>query len=62
MEKWNYLIERLDINETQRAEAIDRLNQLGEDGWELVSTTHQRLLGGPRDFEEFTLFFKKRLP
>jgi hypothetical protein len=53
------MIERLDINEAQRAGATDRLNQLGEDGWELISATHQRLLTGPKDFEEFTLFFKK---
>jgi hypothetical protein len=62
MQKWKYLIERLDINETQRAGAIDTLNKFGEDGRELVSATHQRLLGGPKDFEEFTLFFKKPSP
>jgi hypothetical protein len=55
--KWNYTICRSD----EDLDGIQRsLDEMGDDGWELVSVTHQSLVDEHDEaFDQYTLFFKR---
>jgi len=55
--KWNYTIYRSD----EDLDAIQKsLDEMGLDGWELVSVTHQSLVDeNEQAFDQYTLFFKR---
>ena len=55
--KWNYTICRSD----EDLDGIQRsLDELGQDGWELVSVTLQSLVDeNEQTFDQYTLFFKR---
>jgi hypothetical protein len=55
--KWNYTIYRSD----EDLDAIQRsLDDMGLDGWELVSVTDQSLVDeNDQAFDRYTLFFKR---
>jgi hypothetical protein len=55
--KWNYTIYRSD----EDLDGIQRsLDEMGQDGWELVSVTHQSLIDeNEQAFDQYTLFFKR---
>ena len=55
--KWNYTIYQSD----EDLDAIQRsLDEMGLDGWELVSVTHQSLVDeNEQAFDQYTLFFKR---
>jgi len=55
--KWNYTIYRSD----EDLDGIQRgLDEMGQDGWELVSVTHQSLVDeNEQAFDQYTLFFKR---
>jgi hypothetical protein len=55
--KWNYTIYRSD----EDLDGIQKgLDDMGQDGWELVSATHQSLVDeNEQAFDQYTLFFKR---
>jgi len=55
--KWSYTIYRSD----EDLDGIQRgLDEMGLDGWELVSVTHQSLVDeNEQAFDQYTLFFKR---
>jgi hypothetical protein len=60
MKKYEYLVHGLEANETEktRAELTESLDNLGEQGWELISVSPITHTGG-----EISLFyFKRELP
>lgn len=54
---WNYTICRSD----EDLDGIQKsLDELGQDGWELVSVTQQSLVDdNEQSFDRYTLFFKR---
>jgi hypothetical protein len=54
---WDYTICRSD----EDLDGIQKnLDQLGVDGWELVSVTHQSLVDeNEQEFDQYTMFFKR---
>ena len=55
--KWTYTIYRSD----EDLDGIQKgLDQMGDQGWELVSVTHQSLVDENEEaFDQYTLFFKR---
>ena len=55
--KWTYTIFRSD----EDLDSIQRtLDSLGQDGWELVSVSHQQLVDAEdRPFDQYTFFLKQ---
>jgi hypothetical protein len=55
--KWNYTICKTD----EDLDGIQRnLDELGQDGWELVSVTCQSLMDENEEaFDQYTMFFKR---
>ena len=55
--KWTYTIFRSD----EDLEAIQRtLDSMGQDGWELVSVSHQQLVDeDDQPFDQYTFFLKQ---
>jgi len=55
--KWTYTIYRSD----EDLDGIQKgLDQMGDEGWELVSVTHQSLVDENEEaFDQYTLFFKR---
>jgi hypothetical protein len=55
--KWSYTIYRSD----EDLDGIQKgLDEMGQDGWELVSVTHQSVVDeNEQAFDQYTLFFKR---
>jgi hypothetical protein len=63
MQKWEYLRATMDVfdNNPDESRWDKWLNDRGNDGWELVSTTAREISGEAfgGDFMQYSLFFKR---
>jgi hypothetical protein len=62
MEQWEHLVAQPEFDDLLLLQQF--LSDRGNEGWALVSATHQRLMdGNPLEgmttFEQYTLFFKR---
>lgn len=61
-ERWEYKVIKIgyydyDRNSEHKAEYVAKMNNIGEEGWELVSVTTSSNFS-----DQFTGFFKRKLP
>jgi hypothetical protein len=61
MQKWEYWSETSAVH-LDSADCVNRLNELGEEGWELVSTMPTIVTTGMSEIRGAAFFFKRPKP